>query len=734
MAYMYVLGTHTSPPSPWEVVSTWNGKYLRTCSSVYDSGTVAGASTHRHNITAGTSGQCAETRISTKSPIYYALAKHSHTWTTKQTGISNNDPSFYQLVLWRIDVSVWETYHRCFPAGAVLIGRGALTYSGLTRISALDGRLIKLGPVGVTGGRTTHGNHSVDFKLDAASGGVGGEAGMTSLSEDFGRHDHTIAAAGIDSVSIMPARVQTPVYEVTVSETAGAPVNTVCFFDGVPSSRWTSLGGTWGTRFIEGASSGPTLAGTDSHSHPNASIQSSNHSGTTDRFVPPSGSVVASYPHSHLAVLMFEQADCVPPHVTLCPYYLNAEVSKINKDLPKTFPLSVVMQQVRTKTFPVGVRMQTDGFQFIQADAVIAVENQEVDLTVDSVLVEANVPAEFETGLLASVRSRATVMGSALLIPGGASCGISVYLAKRVQGTPLVLDSMLKSYVDQFDKVQMLVQGMEWANRLDTSTGAELDLKWGHVFGLSRWTGESDESYRLRIKTFTLAATGCGAAPAVEQILNELVGMPGVSDVQTLWPGEVHIKFCEPDAIRAVLEKESLIRAMVEMSLAAGIDYTLYLPIRDLAVSAAFRGPSRERIEVDSLLARLDRTSELGSTVGLVGMVAEGADVSALLVRTPPFPFRSSVRLLRRAESSVGTTSLLRLTRTEQASGSAVLMARRVKTAQVGSAMRRDRRPAGCPVTSALRVRRRTQLTLRARLRSTSASTVSLSALVVAAS
>ena len=725
VGYMYVLADGTLP-SPWALVTTWNGRYLRCGSSVGQHGSVGGVIQHRHLTKATTSGSC-----SGLIPHwgYGATFVHSHSIPAVYTGYSNNDPLYRTLSLWRIDYSVWESTWRSFPKNAIVLSYSSISAAGLGRWSAGDGRLVLLGTPGSNGGRSTHTDHTLTATLSpGGAGGQGGDPAGGGASDET--HSHTFSATEVPSNTLMPARVMTRFY-VATDTTDRAPAGVVCFFDSAPSANW-ALVSEWAGRFPMSFDSDPVTEGLDSHGHSAVSGSSSNHSTNDGAQTYFAGSAtMANRTHNHTVSIEADQADHLPEYVHLCPYRLTVTLYK-QSTVPKTWSASSILKLARPNPVQVAARFQTSGSQFIEATSQMQISSTE-DIGVDSELM-GEAEEDVEVGAIALARRLLTAVSSAMFVLEGASVGISAHFAKRAQGTPLVLDSMLKSYVDQFDKVQMLVQGMEWANRLDTSTGTELDLKWGHVFNLPRLTGETDDTYRMRIMIFTLAAMGCGTAPAVGQILSAVAGIPGSVEIETLWPGEAHIRFRNPDAARTFRDSEELVTQVLGMSMPAGIDYSLYYPLRDLAASALFRGASVSSAEVDLVLVRTDRTAAFGMSSMMASSSSEPVDLSALLIRMRAFAFRVGPLLMRRGQVPVGATARLKRIRVVAAGGSAALMTPAQKQAHVAAYAQKQGLARTGPVTARALIRSKRPMLVRTRMVGAASASVSMSVRVVAAS
>ena len=325
MVNMYTLAV-SALPSPWELVETYDGRYLRTTTDPGQHGATAGNSTHNHP-TLSNCGNCSGIAVN-----YYGggdgvsvMTVHAHVPVEDTSGSSNNNPLFYTLALYRIDLALWESNFRYFPVGAVLPSAGPISVSGFARFSEADGKLIKLGSPGSSGGRAAHTDHTAVVTLATTNPysdrDIGDGGGLIiSAPKD---HPHLAELPAAASASLLPARIETRLYQV-IAALDRSPAGSVCFFDGTPPSSWTPA--SWDGRFLLGADTDPTEAGTDEHPHAGTPIVSAPVTATNQNTT--SGSAHrAVNPHTHVVNIALESANHVPEYVSLCPYYLNVTLA-----------------------------------------------------------------------------------------------------------------------------------------------------------------------------------------------------------------------------------------------------------------------------------------------------------------------------------------------------------------------------------------------------------------------
>lgn len=325
MTNMYVLATGNLP-SPWARVATYDGRYVRFTSSTGSHGVTGGASQHNHPSAATESGPSNNTSYG-GSPGTYCMKSHTHTIASATSGSSNNDPLYYSYALWRIDLGIWDANYRNFPAEATVLAKSTISCLGMDRFSSGDGRLIKLGSPGTSGGRSVHTDHSISVTLASMTPDGGGDEYSASIGAPRTTHGHTATLPSVASNSIIPAYIQLRLYRVT-SETDRAPQNIICFFDGTPNSNWTQLG-LGDSMFPMGSDSDPTTGGADSHGHSGTECTSTDYK--------TSSAVRAHYTyvynslqtHHHSVTITLNSASHVPQYVSLCPYYLNTTLYPI---------------------------------------------------------------------------------------------------------------------------------------------------------------------------------------------------------------------------------------------------------------------------------------------------------------------------------------------------------------------------------------------------------------------
>lgn len=323
MVYMYVLWAGSGdPPSPWQKIATWDGKYLRLHQS--NPGTTGGSSTHTHSATSITCGNCNTENHSGYN--WSALDIHNHS-VSVSIGSVNNDPPYYTLSLIRVDANVWLNSVRSLPQGAVVASMSSINWSELARLTSADNRLIKLGSPGSSGGSTSH-VHSFSGTLASTKSCASpfifsSEPGWLDYAYcDY--HTHTISGS-LPSRDHVPSNIKTRLYQAT-TKTTKVPANIVCFFDGTPPSPFSTITG-WDGRILASGDTNPSLGGTSTHNHGQVSV----YSNYVNMLESESYAYCGDEPqcavnHRHLVTFTAADADHTPPYVSLIPAYLTQDV------------------------------------------------------------------------------------------------------------------------------------------------------------------------------------------------------------------------------------------------------------------------------------------------------------------------------------------------------------------------------------------------------------------------
>ena len=211
--------------------------------------------------------------------------------------------------------------------------------------------------------------------------------------------------------------------------------------------------------------------------------------------------------------------------------------------------------------------------------------------------------------------------------------GIVARIVKPPRSAPPVIDSIAYGLAQRFDYLQQGIQAFALFNKIEFAKGESdgflpsLDDVWGKIYSLPRRTGESDHDYRVRLQTYTKVLTGCGTAQSSQEVLDFLIGLPGATTVDSVWPAQVKIEFNSVDAMRLATQKLDLLNSVLPGMFAAGVDYSLRLFYLDCYVRAAIKGDatlpyiSRAAVATDNELS-----------YGMDALVAYGREITVTIL------------------------------------------------------------------------------------------------------
>ena len=238
--------------------------------------------------------------------------------------------------------------------------------------------------------------------------------------------------------------------------------------------------------------------------------------------------------------------------------------------------------------------------------------------------------------------------------------GITARIVKPPRSAPPVIDSIAYGLAQRFDYLQQGIQAFALFNKIEFAKGESdgflpsLDDVWGKIYDLPRRTGESDHDYRVRLQTYTKVLTGSGTAQASQEVLDFLIGLPGATTVQSVWPAQAKIEFNSVDAMRLATQKLDLLNSVLPGMFAAGVDYSLQLFYLDCYVRAAIRGDATL-----SYISRAAIATDNELVCGIDALVAYSRELAAAIsasvrtIRDLWLPMRAAIRADRLLELSI---------------------------------------------------------------------------------
>ena len=665
MTNIYFLYRGASPPSPYQVKATWDGKYIRFGSH----GTTGGSSTHTHT---GSNKQCSSAPSSSNyiraAGSFEAMKSHTHS-ISESISSQNNDPSYYTLSLIYMDLAEWELSERRIPKDAVILSEASLAaWTEVARLSVADGKLIKLGTPGSVGGNVNH-SHVVSGSLSS-----GGNY-FRYVNQDFcdvgehwyASHTHTLNFSS-SSKTIFPARMQTRLYY-ALATTLKAQSGIIAFVDAPPSANWAIV--SWDNNFLESADVNAVQTGSNTHDHLAASGNSSSYGNAfCTQGMDNDGPYQSS--HQHQVTLDLQSASNQPLYVNLYPVkLLNTLVHEVtytktwnmdalaSKSKPKTFEMQATIRRDDEITYPVDGLVQTSFEKTFNASAAVC----------DIFNFAWNADALLKRVPTRSFRMRTSMFRLQT------DWAMSAIMTKPFVPTSII-DSLARAYVTQFDSVQQEIQSMEWANKIENAIDNNLDDRWGKVYKLPRRQAETDEAYRKRLQTNIGVITGSATKSTCENTLDTIVDEPGGSLVESYWPATVRVDFVTDKALRNALKFRSLIESTLDRMLAAGVSYFIYLSFLDFSMSAHLAGVNSFGFYMDAALmssfgctfnldARIVDTDETDFEMDALVQKEQYLEylIGCTLKRTALSQFNLSTRIMTTNDESIYMSVLLKISK-----------------------------------------------------------------------
>jgi hypothetical protein len=643
MSNVYCFWKGGAPPSPWAKRTYWDGSYIKLSNNIGNHGVTGGASNHTHpgstNWSISTCGAGGDVVTSGSSQM---MTPHTHSAPSSvNVSSANNDPSYYTLELIYADYDSWETTDRTLPQGAVILSQATITgWSSISRFTAADNRLIKLGTAGSTGGRDEH-THTVSGTLPSGGSSTGVVAPNMRTVTKYLAHTHTFSVTTA-AKSIWPRHVKTRLYQVDFA-TDRVAEGTILFFDGTPSSNWEAATSTFNDCFLCSNDENPTVYGTSTHDHISITGTSSGYNPGT---ISPFGGLDvqgAVNPHSHTFSFALTSANHEPEYVYLVPYRLKNTLLHINVQ-DKTYSLGMVTKRVQDKAHGASIRMRAANAAIYTPDIVIKkVQALGYDT---SMLLKQIYETSFDIDSRLLGRFWAQYKMGISLTYNAAAYGMTLRLVRPYGPNDTVINTLYHSWIDQLNKVSMRMDNMVLANRIEYARNVELDNRWGKVLDLPRLIDESDDHYRKRLQAATKILTGCGTKANCEEILSFLVDHPDSANIVQGKPGKVRIYWNTDEACRRGKELDDLVNRLVPKMLAAGIEYTIYHPFIDYQMGMALIGPIYAHYDMDMLLKKLNLDSSWTMRTRIVLQQASDYEMDLLLKKITDKPYYANLTLL----------------------------------------------------------------------------------------
>lgn len=588
-----------NPPSPWQKVSSYNGKYFRCTTTVSGALGTGGSDTHTHSLgtghTVGTTNDV--TNINTTENITVSKSVgsgHNHAIGTTAIVAANNTPAYYTLSLISISLSEFMTNQRKLPKGAVVASTAAISTTGYSRVSAADGKIIKLDATPGSSSTTTTHTHSFSGSLSSYSGSWTAFVKWGSVVlQAYSAHSHALTGLSSNSQTILPARIQTRIYSVTSDPyNVTVPTGVVMFVDGDPSdySDFLEIPSTWADRFIESANSNPTQTGSDVHNHGSSVTGNSDGSSASSAGGGASGSsqaMLLNHTHSLTVVLSSTDVSHLPPYVKFVPV-------KVIKDIvaqstkTKTFTMDTVIKATKKKSYSINMTLLYPGSKFYYMKTTLK-RTFSKGLSED-VLVANRKPKTYTKDLLIKRLGAAVPyhMGMEPLYLRGKRYSLGLTLAYRdIVPRYSVIDTLMDSWVEQYNKILQKIEAAKVGLKLDDATGYDLERKWGKTLNIKRDPGENDTEYRERIRAYTTSVMGCGTKATIKSLLD--AATKGTSTKLDIFPGLIRINFTNDEQNQFALSHRTAIEKILNTAVAAGVEWILYFSYYKYSMDLALK-------------------------------------------------------------------------------------------------------------------------------------------------
>jgi hypothetical protein len=307
-----------STPTGWSVITTFDGKFPRG-DTISNYGTTGGAGAPYTPTTASvTVGAPSAIANGNGNNITVATNTHTHPAPTVTVGSDSNGdlPAYRSLQLIKYGSGI-PTF---IPGGAIaMFDTNGSIPSGWTRLSAQDGKMIRVNSSVATGGSDTATNSvtigSLANSTDAGSGtGTGSGAALNAAS-----HANSAPAAGnTTAVSTLPPYVEPQLAQAN-ADTATISVAIVAMFDGDPGTGWqvvSGSGGAYNQQFLRPAATASlTSQGATTHTPPSYVVAS----GATTTASPGNsknngGATNSLQSHTHDITVTFNSVSNFPPY------------------------------------------------------------------------------------------------------------------------------------------------------------------------------------------------------------------------------------------------------------------------------------------------------------------------------------------------------------------------------------------------------------------------------------
>ena len=199
--------------------------------------------------------------------------------------------------------------------------------------------------------------------------------------------------------------------------------------------------------------------------------------------------------HTHSVAFDLSTVSHEPVYVNLILAKLNTTLYHINQG-SKTVSLTTLLKKTLSGDQKFSTRLRADKTVQVDLEAPIIGEVSKEHGAETSLAILDN-PVEYDLTSRVKVRRSVLVLASTRLTRNYASYSMSSRFIRPYVVPPPVIDTLYRSYIDQLVFIEQQIQKLDWANKIDSAVGSELWTKWGKVYDLPRYAGETDEESRI---------------------------------------------------------------------------------------------------------------------------------------------------------------------------------------------------------------------------------------------
>lgn len=193
---------------------------------------------------------------------------------------------------------------------------------------------------------------------------------------------------------------------------------------------------------------------------------------------------------------------------------------------------------------------------------------------------------------------------------------------------------------------------------------------------------ETDDEYRVRMKTYMSAITGSGTIDACQKVVDTIVGEQGATEVTSRYPAIADVWFKDFDAMVRAKQLRWLVYDALSRALAAGVTPELHTPVTWYWYTTYLRGQNWRDFDMNAALVA-EVSAQHSMWTMLVSRSAVGFDLSASLLAELRRSLYMNARLMASGSKAVQMSSRVRDTKSANADMSSRVMVMRDAAVQM---------------------------------------------------